>query len=120
MSVGRRADGCAFITEKITVFDYRIAIHEIDDGIAVVAGEIYKLTINESHVRLNHFNAAAVAEVEFFQLAVRGVLKSHAELLVLCHITVNAHSCSVTANHAPIDGDEHSNSINSRHLVVDF
>lgn len=118
LSVGRRADGCALVQHEIAVLDFRVAVEDVDHGVAVASGEVGEFDIVEGDVRLNHLDACAVGEVQLFHEAVGSVFESHAELLGLGAVEFHTVAGDVAVDR-PVDGDQHAGGVDTGDLVVD-
>ena len=117
LAVGRRADGGSLVQHEIAVVDDRVAVEDVDGGVAVVGGEIHKLHIVEGDVRLDDFDASAVGEIHLMQVAFGGVLEPHAEGIVFAAIDLDTFC--VGAGHGSVDGDEDAGGVDADDLVVD-
>ena len=78
----------------------------------VFSGEIHKLNVIESHIRLNDFDSGSIREIHIMEVAIGGILKAHTEMLRLV-LTIKPDSVGIGADHGTVDGDEYGININS-------
>ena len=70
----------------MAVFNRRVTVKHIDNCSCVISCKIIEFHIIESHIRLDEFDACTVGEIHFFDVTSSGVLKEHAELILLSAI----------------------------------
>lgn len=121
MAIGGRGDRSAIVQQEVAVLDHWVAVEEVDYGVAVVGGEIGEFHVVEDYIRLDEFDAGTIREIQLLENAVFGVLKPHAEFLILLGFrTIEFHTFVVGAFHGTFDGDEDTGGVDAGDLVVDF